>query len=113
MSTYGDQRIVTGIADNIDVTPVFFSSNLGSYEASILQKGQIRYLIVDLRLSRALPSVGFYFDPSEPDSFHHTVPINLKALTKFDTMSQVNRVFDSGNIVIYDMGGLINAPEKP
>jgi zinc-ribbon domain len=113
MSTYGDQRLVTSIEDNIDVTPIFFSPNLGPYEESILQKGQIRYLVVDLRLSQAPPSVGFYFDPGEPGAFHYSAPINVKALTKFNAIPQVNRLYDSGNIVIYDVGGLVNAPEKP
>jgi len=113
MSTYGDQRVVTGLEDKVDVSPVFFSPSFGPYEVSILREAKVRYLVVDLRLSKALPSIGIYFEVGEPDSYHHTVPIDLKALTKFETIPQINRVFDSGDIVIYDVGGLINAPEKP
>jgi len=92
------------------VTSVFFSSSLSPDEVSILQHAKIGYLVVDLRLSTALPSIGFYFEPGEPGSFHHTKPIDPKDLTKFNTISQINRVFDSGDIVIYGVGGLINAP---
>lgn len=113
MSTYGDQRVVTDIEDNIDVTPVFFSSTFGPGEVSILKAAKVRYLVVDLRLSSGLPHYGIYFEQGERASFQYTKPIDLKALTKFSAILGINRVFDSGNIQIYDVGGLINAPEKP
>jgi hypothetical protein len=104
---------VTFLEDNIDATPIFFSSSLGSYDVSILRQTRVRYLVVDLRLSKALPLLGFYFDEEEPGAFQHTTPIDSASLTKFNTIPQINRVFDSGDIVIYDVGGLINAPETP
>jgi hypothetical protein len=112
MSTYGDQHLVTPTQDNIDVTDVFFSLSLGPYEISLLRRAKVRYLLVDLRLSQALPGVGFYFEEGEPDSFERTTPIDLEALTKFNTVPWINRVFDSGDIVIYDVGGSINASKK-
>jgi hypothetical protein len=113
MSTYGDQYLVTPIGDNMDVTDVFFSPTLGPYEISLLKQAQVRYLVIDLRLSSALPEAGYYFEQGEPESYQRTAPIDREYLTKFDTISRINRVFDSGDIVIYDIGGLINAPEKP
>jgi hypothetical protein len=113
MNTYGDQRPVTSTEDGIDVATIFFSPDLDPYEIARLKDVKVQYLLVDLRLSKAPPRLGFYFDPGEPGSFQHTTPISLKALTKFSTVPQINRVFDSGDIAIYDLGGLINAPEKP
>src|SRR5439155_7354444 len=63
MTTYGDQHIVDSLDDKIDLTPIFFSSNLGSSELSTLRDARVRYLIIDLRLSKTLPSLGFYFEP--------------------------------------------------
>jgi hypothetical protein len=113
MSTYGDQSIVNYDEDNIDVTPVFLSPAIGPDEVSILKRANVRYLVVDLRLSTALPILGFYFESEEPDSNDRTTPLDRAVLTKFNTVPQINRMFDSGDIVIYDVGGLINAPEKP
>lgn len=113
MGTYGDQSVVTAVANNIDVSPLFFSSSLGTNELSLMRSGQIHYLVVDLRLAQALPLIGYYFVEGEPNGYHYTTPINSKSLTKFNTIPQINRVFDSGDIVIYDVEELINAPQKP
>jgi hypothetical protein len=57
---------------------------------------------VDDRLSRQLPASGAYF-LVDPQAGRHTHPIPAGNLTKFDTVSRVNRVFDNGHIRIYDM----------
>lgn len=114
MGTYGDERIVTGVVDNnVDLSPVFLSSRLGPSDLTVLRRAQVRYLVVDLRFAYGLPQLGYYYQPYEFDAYHRIAPVDLAALTKFDTIPQINRVFDSGDIVIYDIGGLINAPEKP
>ena len=104
MNTVGDQRVVTGLDDKVDLSPVFFSSNLSPAEIAILRSARVHYLVVDLRLSTSLPLEGFYFESDDPDAFHVTSPIGRAALTKFNTVPQINRLFDSGNIVIYDVG---------
>lgn len=113
MGVFGDQYIVSPDRDKLDEEAVFFSTTLGSYGISVLQQAHVRYLVIDLRLSKALPHIGFYFDEGEPGAFDHTTPMSIAALTKFNTIPQINRVFDSGDIVIYDVGELIHAPEKP
>jgi hypothetical protein len=111
MGTYGYQYVVTPIADKLDLSPIFFSSRLDPDELSLLHQAQIRYLVVDLRLTRSLPTAeGAYFVNTEPGAHEHTTPIDVKAMTKFSAMSRVNIVFDGGDIVIYDVGGLLNAP---
>ncbi|HEY3992972.1 MAG TPA: zinc ribbon domain-containing protein [Ktedonobacteraceae bacterium] len=113
LSVYGEQYLVTKLGDKIDVTDVYFSPAVGSYEISLLQKGQIHYLLVDMRLSKGLPQDGYYFEAGEPNANAETAPLNPAYLTKFATVPGINRLFDSGNIAIYDTGGLINAPKKP
>jgi len=107
MGTYGEQRVVTY---KIDLSSVFLSLRLGPDELSLLREAQTRYLVVDLRLARSLPVLGFYYEQTESGAFQHTTPVDMKALTKFSTMPQVSKVFDGGDIVIYDVGGLLNAP---
>lgn len=112
MGTYGDQSVITSIQDKVDVSPIFLLLHLSKDALWILRTTKTRYLVADLRLSTSLPLLGYYYEQSENGAFHHTTPVDVKALTKFDTISQVNRVFDSGDIVIYDIGDIIHAPEK-
>src|SRR6266516_5261855 len=103
-STFGDQRIVNELEDNVNIASVFYSSQLGSYEEAILREARLRYLVVDLRLSTSLPLLGFYYETDEPGALNLTSPISRESLTKFGAIPKINRVFDSGNIVIYDVG---------
>jgi hypothetical protein len=103
MSTYGDQRVVTRLNDNVDISLIFSASQLVLDGINVLQYARIRYLVVDLRLSSSLPLVGVYFENDRP-----TTPISREALTKFSSVLPLNRLFDSGNISIYDTGALIH-----
>lgn len=114
MGTYGDQDTVTLSSSGIDVSPIFFSLTFGPPEISLLRHAQIHYLAVDLQLAHSLPISGFYFVQAEYDAYKHTKPIPLQALTKFNTISRINKVLDSGDIVIYDTEEIIyEQPETP
>lgn len=110
MGSYGEQHPVTAYGDRVEVSEVFFSLEVGPEEHDILKRGRVRYLVVDHRLSSGLPMVGVYFEQGEPDSFRHTTPLNPAALTKFDGLKNVNRLFDGGDVVIYDVGVLSGVP---
>ncbi|GAC1361930.1 MAG: hypothetical protein NVSMB44_16430 [Ktedonobacteraceae bacterium] len=109
MSTYGKQYVISNLDNNVDTSPLFFSEKIGPNELSLLRLASVHYLIVDTRLSTQTPLEGIYFEEGEPDSYAHAIPISAQALTKFNTTPQTNRVFDSGNIVIYNVGGLMHA----
>jgi hypothetical protein len=84
MSTFGDQNIVTSLIDRVDISPVFFSSELGPDEIAILRQARIRYLVVDLRLSTALPLEGYYFESDEPDQGFRPFPfLRIKNRTEY------------------------------
>jgi hypothetical protein len=107
MGSYGEQHVVTGLSDRRDFTPIFFAQDFSPFIETIIANGEIRYLVVDKRLSEGLPLTGIYYDTVEPDTFRHTHPMDIRALTKFDGAKSVDRVYDSGDIVIYDAGRLL------
>lgn len=113
MSTYGDQRIVTELDDNLDVSPLFASPQFDDADRALLSAGKIHYIVVDERLSTAVPVLGFYFVTDEPGAYQYTTPLSREALNKFDTVPQINRLFDNGNVVIYDTGAFLNETESP
>jgi hypothetical protein len=104
LGAYGRQAPIFGVAD------AFIALQLGPQERAKLEDYRIKYLLVDKRLSTALPVSGFYFGYGETHDSNYTSPLSLSALQKFDGITDVNRIFDSGNIVIYDVGALSRAP---
>lgn len=110
MASYGLQRVVTNLSEGVNVAYVYFAEQVGATERMILERADVEYLVVDDRLSTGLPLAGVYFEGSEPDSGRHRTPIATDVLEKFDALPQVSRVFDSGDISIYDVGALSDEP---
>jgi hypothetical protein len=104
--SYGMQDPQEGGAAGHPVADVFFSSHFTPQDQNILRADAIRYLIVDRRLTHALPLVGIYFNPTEPNAYAHRVPLATAPLDKFDHLNRVNRIFSDGHILIYDVGAL-------
>jgi hypothetical protein len=110
MGSYGNQRVVTGVSDKIFIGPVFFVPQLTRREQELLIEGQVRYLVADTRLSTAPPMFGIYVENGEPGITERNQPLPLEALTKFDTLPYVSRLYDSGDISIYDVRSLSYVP---
>ena len=106
--TFGQQWIVTSQDTGVEIADIFFTPQFGAGTKGIIRYANIQYLLVDHRLSTDLPRMGTYFDRSEPDGLYHTTPIPAAALDKFDGVQNVSRIFDSGNIVIYDVEAIIS-----
>jgi hypothetical protein len=112
LATFGNQRIIESIADHIDLAPDFLDPALTPDDIDLMERAHLRYLETDQRLSTSLPAVGEYIEKGEPGSLTRSVPVPLAYLTKFNTMAGVNRVFDGGSIVIYDVRDFIYAHKK-
>ncbi len=104
MITYGEQRTVNHAQDNLDISPLFVAPGYGPAQRAIVEQGKVRYVVVDRRLSTALPRLGIYYEAPEANALNHTTPIDPAALAKFDRLTDINRLFDSGDIVIYEIG---------
>ena len=104
LSTYGQQELVITYVERVPVRRLYLSPEIGPREREIVTIADVRYLVVDRRLSTGLPTVGHYFDRGEErDVGIRTVPLSEALLAKFDRMTDVSRIFDGGNIQIYDI----------
>jgi hypothetical protein len=110
MGSYGEQQGIIYGADGAPLWDLLFSPELGAPEQQLLRQGPVDYIVVDRRLSRGLPRVGVYVETGEPNTFRHTTPMNAAVLAKFDDAPGVSRVFDSGDLQIYDVAALAAAP---
>jgi hypothetical protein len=100
----GDFAVLGGYGDQNPLSNVAFLYTSPTLTASDIQQATdqaIRYILVDRRLSQALPASGSYFG-SGPAEYTHPLP--LADLTKFDHVADVARIYDSGDIVIYHLG---------
>jgi hypothetical protein len=74
------------------------------YLLSELSSSHFLYLIVDQRMGYEIPQVGNYFSPGEPawvDMTYNGKPIFYGRLGKFNTISWMVKVFQSGNYSVY------------
>lgn len=108
MGSYGKQRMIVNLKDKVSISGIFLSPELGEEELALLKKAQIRYLVVDRRLSSQLPMEGFYYEEWEKLIVPYEGTIDPKVLEKFSSIPNVNKVFDNGSIAIYDVGALWN-----
>jgi hypothetical protein len=109
LSAYGEQDMVTTYQTGLAVRRLYLSTQILPNDRAIVRDGEIRYLVADQRLTTALPVVGHYFDRGEEVVVGvHKEPLDPLFFSKFDKQPDVSRVFDSGNIQIYDIGALGN-----
>lgn len=111
MATFGEQRAQTAGSADVPLSWVLLSPQFGSGVTAILRQDNIQYVVVDLRLSTAPPAIGTYFNSANLQPA--TTPINRVALTKFDGVQNVSRVFDSGDIIIYNVESITRQPAGP
>lgn len=105
VSAYSQLDPQSGTVGQAQVGALFVNRAFGPVERRIITYDKIHYLVVDRRDSHALPHSGSYFDGGDPGSY--SKPIAAQALGKFDSVTCIDRVFSSGNIVIYDTRRLL------
>ena len=103
LATYGQQDVVTSIADGVDASRTFLSENLSPDALYPIRRGRIDFLLVDLRTTTVPAMLGEYFEKTEKTRGR---PPSASSLLKFDMSEQVGRVFDNGWMVIFDVRGL-------
>jgi hypothetical protein len=103
LGSYGYQNPVR------DIAYLYTSPAYTSYDAERVLAQSIGYVLVDHRLSTSLPAEGQYF-PVDPDAGKYTRPLPAADLDKFDHVQGADRIYDSGNIVIYGLGEAGYAP---
>jgi hypothetical protein len=111
MGTYGEQRLITHLIDKVSISGIFLAGHIGPNEEAALRDARIRYLVVDRRISRMRPLSAHYYETWEQMIAPYDGTPRLQVLEKFDHIDGVSRIFDSGDILIYDVGALSHAPE--
>jgi hypothetical protein len=106
MGSYGDQYMIVNLNDHVSVSGIFLSYSLTPSHRMIISQTKIHYLVTDMRITTDLSSLGYYFESWEQLVYSFVPPVNPAVLEKFNYMPEVSRVYDSGDIAIYDVGGI-------
>lgn len=106
MGSYGGQHVVWGQQGESELSRVFLSPTFGRTEERLLQDHQVEYVLIDRRLAGVVPISGEYFEKGENLRIRDGRPLDAATLAKFDSLSMVSRVFDSGHVQVYDVGGV-------
>ena len=109
MGSYGRQYIIRSGTDNIQIAPILFENQMGEWERRLVNLTGAEYVVVDYRLTTDLPELGVFVEVGEPGGMNHTQPLSDAALGKFDLLPGVSRIYDAGNVVIYDIRVLDDA----
>ena len=102
----GGMYTVRNISTEVDASRLLLDPELTPADAELVQRAGIRYLVVDRRDANGLPNQQVYVENGEFGQAGRTEPVPLAALTKFDDVPGVERVYDNGAISIYDLGAL-------
>jgi hypothetical protein len=109
---YGNQRVLTSLGSKIDqgsLSTILLAgpeNPLSKEDVALACGNRVQFLIADARLATSLPHLGVYIDNGEYLFGFRKSPPPPAALTKFDNVSGAQRIFDDGEIRIYDLRGL-------
>ncbi len=102
LATYGQQRTLW-FTDGASAWQIFLPARVTDQVVYAIRRSRVHYVLVQRRLSRGVPSDGVYYDKGEPGSANRRTPLPLSTVEKFDYAAGVNRVFDNGDIQVYDV----------
>jgi len=102
MGSYGAQTPITYQENGRPIWRIFEPETLTPQVTAEVRDGGVGWLAVDLRTAGVFPLTGFYFDESEPGAYLDT-HLSTRGLTKFDQAPGYRRVYDNGNIVLYQV----------
>jgi hypothetical protein len=108
-AVYGRAHVVGNLSDDVDMNAlsrlILGGADL-TEDVQQARRARLDYLIADARLATSLPHVGVYIENGEAGSngpVPRRSPPTLAALRRFDGVDRVNRVYDNGSVVIYDL----------
>jgi hypothetical protein len=107
----GRQFTVRHISTGVDASRLLLDPQFTPEDVAVAQQAQISYLIVDQRDATSLPHVGVYVEEGEFGLDSRTQPVPSAALTKLDQVDGVQRIYDDGAIVIYDIRRISGADQ--
>lgn len=107
-STHGRQFLA--YVDGHPILPgLILSPRFDDYSRKILADSRLEYVVADMRFSEQKPAYDYYIAENEKLIYGTVNPLPRASLEKYDNIADVQRIFDSGGIVVYDVRRLAHA----
>jgi hypothetical protein len=107
LQAYGQQQAYAGAYP--DIKDLLGMAEFPQWQVKLIQDHDLQYLEVDRRSISWNNMQGFYFDETGGQPVPATKLLDPKVYSKFDQIPKVDRIYDSGNIVIYDIQAISHA----
>lgn len=105
LGSYGQQKVVFAHGAGVAQWAVFVTDEVGPSEQAVLARGLVDYVVIDRRLSDGIPFVGYYYEKAEGARRDPDQPMRDDQLDNFDEVDDAGRIYDSGELQIYDVRG--------
>jgi hypothetical protein len=111
LMAYGDQYALAGREQSLK--SIFESDSLQDWQLGVLRKSQIAYMAVDRRVVSSDNMAGYFFDRGQSWPLADDELLPPQNYGKFDQQPLVSRLYDSGDLVIYDVRAWIASLAQP
>jgi hypothetical protein len=99
---YGNQNVISGQENGARPWRIFFPRSITQPVLTELDRDRVRFLVIDRRITEQVPIVDWYYSPNEPQSGTRTEPLAKASLDKFASSPLFDRIYDAGNVLIYE-----------
>jgi hypothetical protein len=99
--SYGSQQTLSGQNSGTQPWRVFFPRKITPRVLFELDDHDVRFLVIDRRITKLLPRIGWYYSDNEPGAGERQRPLPIARLQKFDHSRLFERIYDNGHILIY------------
>lgn len=106
-AAYGHQFTVLHISTGVDASRLLLDPHFGPADVDAIRAAGIQYVIADRRDAFGLPNENVYIESGEFGEQGRRAPVPAQALSKFDGVPGVDRIYDNGAIAIYDVRALL------
>jgi hypothetical protein len=106
LGSYGGMDPIFGRYAGISLPRVLFAPHFEHADERVIHGQSLSFVVVDRRLSREPPLIGYYVESDEPGAFARRRAVGPRVLEKLRSVPNVSKIYANGQIVIYDTSEL-------
>jgi hypothetical protein len=106
LGSYGGMDPIFGRFADLPLPRVLFAPRFEHADERVIHGQSLSFVVVDRRLGREPPLIGYYVESDEPGAFVRRRAVGSAALAKLRSVPGVSKIYANGPIVVYDTSAL-------